>query len=370
MVLALLLLTMSVYVLIPILPRWLMEVENFTPEETGISMGVFAVGLYVFGALCSWLVELYRRNVVCMWAIAAVAVDIALLWYLDSLRTEFVEFGVILLQRLLLGAAFGLAQMVLSSTLIIDTCESAYRTEANHSASWFSRMALSMGPLGGLVAYTFFGFNGVVWLSVGCAAMALLLVKLVKFPFRTPDDYQQVTSLDRFFLPHGTIVYAHLVVFCIVVGLVLALPHSELFYALVMCGFVLALLAQQFVFPDAEQKSIILTGLLLLLASLLVLHVSDTSPMSPVLLGLSVGLTGSRLLMFLIKLGHHCQRGTSVSTYFLGWETGLALGIALGYGLFYKQTSALLYTAMALTVASLVVYHFHTHSWFLHNKNR
>jgi MFS family permease len=87
LLMALLLLTMSVYALIPVMPRWLMEVENFTPQETGLSMGVFALGLYLFGALCSWLVQLYRRNLVCMWAMLAVAVDIALLWYLDSLRT-------------------------------------------------------------------------------------------------------------------------------------------------------------------------------------------------------------------------------------------------------------------------------------------
>ena len=42
-----LLLTMSVYVLIPVMPRWLMEEQNFTPVEVGRSMGVFGLGLYV-----------------------------------------------------------------------------------------------------------------------------------------------------------------------------------------------------------------------------------------------------------------------------------------------------------------------------------
>jgi len=119
-----LLLTMSVYMLLPVLPQWLMLTENFTSLEAGLSMGVFAFGLYLLGAQCSWLVQRYRRNVVCMWAVLALALDTAMLWYLDGLRSEFIEFWVIMLQRLLLGTAFGLAQMVLSSTLIIDTCES------------------------------------------------------------------------------------------------------------------------------------------------------------------------------------------------------------------------------------------------------
>ena len=44
-----LLLSMSVYMLIPVLPLWLIQTENFTMSEVGWSMGVFAVGLYMTG---------------------------------------------------------------------------------------------------------------------------------------------------------------------------------------------------------------------------------------------------------------------------------------------------------------------------------
>ncbi len=370
MAFASLFLTMSVYALIPILPQWLMEVENFSPEETGLSMGAFAVGLYLLGAHCSWLIERYRRNVVCMWAMIAVALDIVLLWYIDSLRSEFVEFGVILLQRLLLGATFGLAQMVLSSTLIIDTCESFQRTEANHSATWFSRFALALGPLAGLLAYEYLGYDGVVLGATALVALSVLLVKCVSFPFRTPEEQMHVASLDRFILPHGMVLFGHLMLVCIVVGLLLSIPQTVLFYSLMIVGFILALLAQHFVFPDAELKSEIITGLLLLLAALLILYVYPSSPVSPVLVGLSVGLIGSRFLLFFIKLSRHCKRGTSVSTYFLAWETGLALGLAIGYGLLYEQNNVILLVAMALTIVSLIIYHLFTHSWFMKNKNR
>ena len=177
-----LLLTVAVYVLIPVMPKWLMDVEHFTPAQTGRAMGVFGLGLYVFGALCSWLVQQYRRNVVCMWAIIFVALDVALLWYMDAQRTISVDFTIVMLQRFLLGAAFGLAQMVLASTLIIDTCESFQRTEANHSVSWFTRFALSLGPLAGLLLYECYGFNGVMLASVGCAVGAFLLVNWWPFP--------------------------------------------------------------------------------------------------------------------------------------------------------------------------------------------
>ena len=365
-----LLLTMSVYVLIPVMPRWLMEEQNFTPVEVGRSMGVFGLGLYVMGMFCSWLVQRYRRNVVCMWSMVALIVNLALLWYIDTLHKELAVFSVIMLHRFVLGATFGLAQMVLSSTLIIDTCESFQRTEANHSASWFARFALSLGPLAGLIVYALDGFSSVVLGAVGCVVCALLLVKIITFPFRTPEEGVKVVSLDRFFLTHGFVLFVNLLLVTTVVGLLLSMPFEPLFYALMMGGFLLALLAQRFVFRDAELKSEIITGLFLLVAALLILLVAPASPVSPVFVGLSTGIIGSRFLLFFIKLSRHCQRGTSQSTYFLGWETGLAIGLALGYGCFYQQPTLLIDTALALSAVALLLYHFYTHQWFLRNKNR
>ena len=370
MAVASLLLTLSVYILLPVLPRWLMEEENFTPVEVGRSMGVFGLGLYLFGACCSWLVQHYRRNVVCMWSIVAVIINLVLLWYIDTLRTEFVDFTLIMLHRFVLGATFGLAQMVLSSTLIIDTCESFQRTEANHSASWFARFALSLGPLAGLIVYALDSFSSVVWGAVGCAVGALLLVKIVTFPFRTPEEGVKVVSLDRFFLTQGFLLFVNLLLVTTVIGLLLSMPFEQLFYALMMGGFLLALLAQRFVFRDAELKSEIITGLFLLVAALAILLVSPASPVSPVFIGLSAGIIGSRFLLFFIKLSRHCQRGTSQSTYFLGWESGIALGMCLGYACFYQQPTALIYTALGITAAALLLYHFFTHRWFLEHKNR
>ena len=370
LVVANLLLTMSVYMLIPVLPQWLMLTENLSPEDTGLSMAAFGLGLYLLGSQCSWLVQRYRRNVVCMWAMTVLVVDLALLWYIDGLRSEFVEFWVILLHRLVLGAAFGLAQMVLSSTLVIDTCESYQRTEANHSAAWFARFAVSLGPLAGLVTYDLYGFDKMLWGAIGCAALSVLLIKTVAFPFRAPEEGVHVASLDRFILPHGFVLFVNLLPVSMVAGMLMSLPLQPVFYALLMAGFMLALLAQRFVFRDAELKSETVSGLILMVGALLVLLTYPQSPVAPVLVGLSLGIIGARFLLFFIKLSRHCKRGTSQSMYFLGWETGLALGLGLGYAVFFQYPDTLLYICIALTAFALLMYHFYTHAWFIRNKNR
>ena len=379
LVIADMLLTMSVYMLIPTFPQWLLTGQHFTPGQTGLSMAAFALGLYLFGAQCSWLVQRFRRNVVCMWAILALALNVLLLGYFSPLTT----FPRALIQRFALGAAFGLAQMVLSSTLIIDTCESNQRTEANFGAAWFSRFALSLGPVAGL-AVTLLPTDRYL-ASLGCcitpitsilfvsgilALISMLLIRRVSFPFRTPEEGVSVVSLDRFFLPSGFLLFLNLLLISTVVGLMLSLSLSLAFYALMMGGFLLALLAQRFVFSNADLKSEVLTGLILQLASLAVMLIHPVSLVAPLLLGLAVGIICSRFLLFFVKLSRHCQRGTSQSTYFLSWETGLALGLGLGYGVFTGERSMLIYTGIALTAVALAMYHFLTHSWFLKHKNR
>lgn len=366
------LLTMSVYLLVPTLPHWLLTEQKFSPVETGVAMASFGFGLFALGMFVSFLVQHYRRNQVCVGAVIAVGALIGLLYYLNGLRFQFCDLQMIILQRFALGAAFGLAQMVLTSTLIIDTSESFQRTEANHSAAWFSRFALSLGPMAGLLLERLVSYHVVLLAAMGCAAVVAVLILLVHFPFRAPEDDVPTVSLDRFFLPHGFPLFVNLQLIMIAMGILFSTITTELFYGMMMMGFLGALLAQRFVFRNAELKSEVVTGLILITAALLMMLTRTQQIVyfaAPAFVGFGLGLIGSRFLLFFIKLSRHCQRGTSQSTFLLGWESGIAWGLGLGYALFYTQPQQGLLTALVLTVASLVIYNF-SHNWFASHKNR
>jgi uncharacterized membrane protein YfcA len=91
---------------------------------------------------------------------------------------------------------------------------------------------------------------------------------------------------------------------------------------------------------------------------------------APTFIGFGAGVLGSRFLLFFIKLSRHCQRGTSQSTFMLGWESGLAIGVGVGYYVFSGRTMEMLMVAFLLVVAALLMYVFWTHRWFLEHKNR
>lgn len=370
-----LLLTMSVYMFVPVLPAYLIaEGFGFGQKEVAWVMGAYGMGLFALGPFCNWLMQVYRRNHLFEVSVLAMALDVFLTMKVGSFAIphEFL-FPVFLCLRFVFGALFGLAQMLLTSTLVIDVCESFQRTEANHSTGWFARFSLSLGPMLALVLHPLpVPFDHIVcWAAIALMFISVLLIAGVEFPFKTPEEGITKMSLDRFFLPEGWGLFLNL--FCIMaaVGMVFALPLSSRFYAMMMLGFFMALLAEHFAFADAEIESQVDCGLILVLMAWLVMLFRATASqyVSPALMGMGVGLIASRFLLFFVKLSNHCQRGTSQSTFFLAWESGIAMGLFLGWQL-NNSPRSLLQLSILVAVACLAMYHFWVHPWFIRHKNR
>lgn len=367
-----LLITMSVYMLIPILPVWMLGTAGLSQQAVGTVMGVYGIGLFLLGGFCNWLVQRYRRNRVCLWAIALVFLSLLGCWLIErELQQSWLQYRLLLFLRIVLGAAFGLVQMILSSTLIIDKSESFQRTEANHASAWFGRFALSLGPMLGIVfARTSFS---PLFASAALALVAYLLLATVKFPFRTPDDGVKKISGDRFFLPDAKWLFLNLFLICLSVGILMSTQYTAMFYAMVMVGFAIALLAERFAFVDADLKSQVVAGSILIAAALMMILTRKqmvVNYISPVFVGLGIGLIGSRFLLFFIKLSKHCQRGTAVSTYMLGWESGIAAGLFVGYFFFAEDVHLALSASLACLILAFGLYVVFTHQWYIRKKNR
>lgn len=362
------LLCMAVYMLIPILPYWMMSQVQFDGATMSFVFLSYLVGVVLPGPFSSFLVQRFRRNNVALLAILCMIPVFYALFFISQL-----PLWSLYVLACCFGASFGFVQEVLSSTLIVDVCDSSHRTEANYASSWFGRIALAVGPMVGLLLCKHFGIQFVfITLAVDCL-LALLLVSMVKFPFKTPEDEIHLVSFDRFFLTDGKWLFLNQLLIMTAVGILLSLSHSVSFYALMLLGFFFALLSQRFVFANADLKSEIVTGLFALCAAVGILFTQQgraMSHLSPTLLGYGIGLIGSRFQMFLLKLSRHCQRGTSQSTYFLGWESGISLGLFLGWYALNRNEFVALSVSLGLLLLALAFYHFFTHHWYVQHKNR
>ena len=373
-----LLLSMSVFMFLPILPYWLGQHFGLSASRVALLFVIHAVGIYLLGPRCSMLVQRYRRNVVCAISILLTSLSSFVLYYLckfypaliASLDASTIYLVLVVIQ--LVGSMFyGLSQMVLSGTLIIDVCESFQRTEANHSAAWFGRLGLALGPIAAILTAPRFGCETVLLASSVCGLLAMLLVLLTDFPFRAPEENIKAFSTDRFFLTRGIWLFVNFMMIMIAVGIVVVNHQDMRFFVLMLGGFLISLLSQKFVFANAELKSEILSALVLIIGALLLMIFRDSDVASlaaALLIGVGVGVSATRFLLFFIKLSPHCKRGTSQSTFFLTWQSGLALGAALG--IVAGQSGAGYVVALAFVVVALLMYHFFTHTWFMNNKSR
>lgn len=363
-----LLMSSAVYMLLVTVPLEMSACGIGLFSQGGVMLA-YGVGVFILGCMVSWLVQRYRRYKVCDFALIMMAV-VMFCYYLTVIPHVSALF---LLCQFLIGVFFGLAEMVLTSTLVNDTCESFQRTEANHAISWFNRFAISIGPVAGIILYNHAGFRIVAVVAAVLAVSSAVLVRSVPYPFKAPEDNFHMFSTDRFFLGKGLPLFINLSLIIVAFGLIMSVPHRPIFYAMMMPGFFLALLSEKYVFENADLKSEAIAGLIAVMAGALVM-LSPVSVaavhISPVLFGFGFGIIGSRFLLFFIKLSDHCKRGTSQSTYVLAWEFGLALGLSAGIAVAGRDVRIVPLAVIAVCLAALLLYNFLIHPWYLHNKNR
>ena len=367
-----LLLVMSSYMLVATMPTHMID-RGYSMFQIALVMGVFFIGIYLFGSLSGYLVQRYRRkNVFNVSTLLLLAVT-GVLYYLINLPYHSFDYSLLVLLRFVQGAFYGLSQLVLLSTLIIDTVEAVHRTEANHAATWFGRFAISLGPLAGIMVYKTMSFPSVILLSCICLGISFVFVNLIRFPFRMPSEDFSRFSCDRFLLKGSHWLFVNVALITTVLGVLLSIEHSPRFYGMLMVGFVIAILAERFVFADADLRSEATTGMIVIGIAILLMinrNQESVSYVVPILIGLGVGLIGSRFLLFFIKMSDHCQRGTSQSTFLLAWETGIGAGLFLSYGLFNMEQPLILWVCLGVLAVSLILYDTFIHSWYVKHKHR
>ena len=130
-----LLLVMSSYMLVATIPLR-MEVRGYSMLQIALVMGVFFIGIYLFGSLSGYLVQRYRRkNVFNVSTLLLLAVT-GVLYYLSNLPYNSFDYTLLVGLRFIQGAFYGLSQLVLLSTLIIDTVEAVHRTKSCCNMVW------------------------------------------------------------------------------------------------------------------------------------------------------------------------------------------------------------------------------------------
>lgn len=404
-----LLVTVAMYVQLPLLPMVLScAAQPYMPLQVAAVTAMPGIGVFALGCFSSYLVQHYRRNMVCIVALLALALCSYAMYYLSvSVVTPSVDaprllptadgtgLAALLVVRFVQGAVFGLAQMVLSSTLVIDTCVSPRRTAANQAAAWFARFALALGPMlalfllvyradvlgavglcgspAGRGAAVLFAFRAAMLVAVALCVVSAGLVMAVRFPFKAPEDIVPHVSSDRFFLGRGKWLFVNLALVMAAVGVLFCVGRGVGFYAALMLGLLLALLVERTFLADVDFGRAVQVGVSLVLMAVAVYIWCGGWLVEwgvPLLLGGGAGLSGARFLSLFITLSPHCRRGTAQSTFFLAWELGLYSGVFVYYALSLQGGKGVGSVALVLSFVALLMFSAFTNKWYVGHKTR
>lgn len=372
LLLANLLVSVGAYMMIPDMLEYTQRL-GFSNVEKAVMTGAYLLGIFVFGPFVNYLVERYRRKNICLLALLLLAVSIIEISYIRATPMA-ANILLIVLLRFVSGAFFGLAQMVLLSTLVIDSVPSAFRTEANCLANWFGCISMAVGPMAALCAILHKGASWPLTLSVALVLLAFILICTVKFPFKTPPDEIRMFSLDRFFLSKGGWLIVVLIFVAMVPGVFYALNLPIAFYAWLAFGLVLAALADYFLLAGIRMKNKIVLSLLLMTITLGAMSAFSSAisdlPFVTLPIGFGFGLFAECMLLLFIKLSCHCQRGTSQSTYFLARESGVNIGLSAGLLFFNESVHHATLCLLIIIVCTGCLYIGYIYNWHVRHENR
>ena len=350
LIIAELLLCVACYMTIPFLPCRLYWNNYVDAEWACMTMGAFVAGIGISGLFCSWLIQRYRRNKVFLVSTFCLSATILAMSTFDvsaNRRIDTTQITWLMAACIWGGFVFGHAKRVLSCTLLIDKTESCHRTEANYAAIWISRLAVAAGPIAAILIRQ--ETQGTAYYAIGAATalIATILVMMVKFPFRAPEEDTHVLSIDRFFLPQGWNVAIVIALMGAALGIVMATHMSIEFLSAIAVGFVIAIILLKYkAVRTGKFTSAIGNACILVAIAAMAMHngmLDDT--LKPMVLGLGYGMTSSEQLYKLLDHSSHCQRSTVESTYFMASDGGLFVGIAIGWAGEYGLGSQAAYGA-------------------------
>lgn len=353
------LLYIAVYMLFPLIHRWMIQAWSCSELQAAGVTAVFGIALFLPGAFNNYLVDTFSRKNVCTRSIMLLALVGILYPYVSSVE-------MVVLLRILQGALFGIVLMATGSTLAIDVTPSNNRNAANRVFTWSSIVGMLSGIIIGIEGGNYLSFDTSLYFSAFLCAVAIVLVSMVTVCFRAPLDLP-LCSFDRFILFRTLLPGINMMTVPMVLGMLFIMISNAFFYLCIGSGFLIYLLVRQVFTRPMNGRIQIFIGQLFTGAGLMLLCNADTGEYlygAGLLVGIGVGFSIGQFLRMMILLPLHCERGTGYHTYQLLWETGVMLGIWISQYVRQAGNNNPYQVALGICVIGFLLYQVYIHRYF------
>lgn len=351
----------SFNLLMPSIPLYITEHLGVPQTKTGIVLASYAIAILMIRPFSGYIVDLYSRKTILL---------ISFICYVAIFFGYFyaVTVFVFVIVRFFHGVTWGLST-VSSSTLAIDLVPSERRAEGIGYFGTFMNVAMAIGPFIAIHIYQNYSFQILLYCAIFMGMLGIIAVSFIKAPER-PKLEKEKLSFDRFFLLPAWPIFLNQLLpsfawgtigpFVAQYGKQINIPNAGIFFLFWAGGIIVSRIFSGRMVDKGHIHLVNTSAMAIVAVSFLgfaLIHNIVAFCVSGLFIGIGFGMMFPALQTLYINMAENNQRGTANSTYLVGFDLGLALGMLVGgYISGIYSFEVLFMVASGLCFFSILVY--------------
>ncbi|HET9571584.1 MAG TPA: MFS transporter [Bacteroidales bacterium] len=336
------------YLLLPVLPVYLMETFHATSSQVGLILSCYVVAALSIRPFSGFLADRFQRKTVYLLGYG--------LFVAAFIAYPMVETMLLfVLLRVLHGLTFGMVTTS-GNTLIVDIMPSSRRGEGLGYFGIANNLAMAAGPMIGLMLLDAgHSYNMLFYTALICGIVGYGFAANIKAPIK-PRAASEPLSFDRFFLKKGLLAGVSLLLMAIPYGITTSyialyakVLHihgtTGLFFSLMALGLIASRTFAGKLIDRGKLVHVIVSGQTVImlafglfgLIGFLTDHhlqlVSFCFFLVSFLLGVGYGMIFPAYNTLFVDLAPNNRRATASSTYLTSWDLGIGIGLVFGANL-------------------------------------
>lgn len=345
----------SFNLLMPSIPLYITEVLNIPQTKTGIVLASYAIAILIIRPFSGYIVDMYsRKKVLLISFICYVLVFFGYFNFTSEIIYKVIErlFGVsfdfyttvivlFIIVRFLHGVTWGMST-VSSSTLAIDVVPSQRRAEGIGYYGTFMNVAMAIAPFFAIYIYQEKGFSTLLWCAIGMGILGIIAVSAIKAPVHQFKPKEKL-SFDRFFLLPALPIFLNQLLPCFAWGTIspfvaqygkeIGIPNAGIFFLFWAGGIIVSRVFSGKLVDRGYIHIVNIVAMTIVAISFFCFAAFQNIYafcISGLFIGVGFGMMLPALQTLYINMAENNQRGTANSTYLVGFDLGLALGMLIG----------------------------------------
>ncbi len=339
------LLCLAFYLLLPILPLYLMERFEASQTLVGVVLSCYTVAALAIRPFSGYFLDTFdRKRVYLLTYFLFIAI------FLGYTYSSVIAWVIVF--RVLHGFAFGTVTTA-ANTIVVDITPSSRRGEGLGYFGVANNLSMAAGPMLALFMHNRYDYDAIFYTAIASGIMGFMLACLIKTPQKPCLQNKEPLSGDRFFLKKGIIAGCSLMFLALPYGMTtsyVAIYGQELgiessmgmFFSIMALGLIGSRLFSGKLVDRGKIPQVISIGIgitivaYMLFSSLDAMNEYSTLACRisfftvPALLGVGYGMMFPAYNTLFVNLAPHNRRATASSTYLTSWDIGIGIGLVLG----------------------------------------